>query len=42
MLNLFAGSILLTVTCLCGLVAFGTYYDCDLLGSGKITRTEQV
>ena len=36
------GILLLTVTCLTGIVAYGRYYDCDLLGSKKISKGEQV
>ncbi len=32
----------LTLTCLCGLLAFAFYYDCDLLSAKKITRSEQI
>jgi hypothetical protein len=42
MINLVGGVLFLTLTCLTGLVAYGKYADCDLLGSGKITRSEQV
>ena len=42
MINLVGGILLLTVTCLSGLVAYGRYYDCDLLGSKKIDKGEQV
>jgi hypothetical protein len=42
MINLVGGVLLLTLTCMTGLVAYGKYYECDLLGSGQITRSEQV
>lgn len=42
MINLVGGLLLLTITCLAGLVAYGIYYDCDLLETGKITKSEQV
>lgn len=42
MINLVGGILLLTVTCLCGLVAYSRYYECDLLGSGRVKKSEQV
>ncbi len=32
----------LTVICLCGLLAFAKYYDCDILKNGTVQRMEQV
>ncbi|CAF0981987.1 unnamed protein product [Brachionus calyciflorus] len=42
MINLVGGALLLTLTCMSGLVAYAKYYDCDLLGSKKIARGEQL
>lgn len=42
MINLVGGIFLLTLTCLAGLVAYGKYYDCDLLGNNEIQKGEQV
>lgn len=42
MINLIGGILLLTVTCLCGLVAFAKYHECDILSTKKISRGEQV
>ena len=42
MINLVGGAFLLTLTCFCGLVAYGKYYECDILGFGIINRGEQV
>lgn len=42
MINLVGGILLLTFTCLTGLVAFAKYHSCDLLSSKKISRGEQV
>lgn len=42
MVNLIGGVLLLTLTCLTGIVAYGKYYDCDLIGSKKIAKGEQV
>lgn len=42
MINLVGGILLLTITCICGLVAYGKYADCDLIGSKKIDKGEQV
>jgi hypothetical protein len=42
MINLIGGILILTLTCLCGLVAYGHYYDCDLLTTKKINRGEQL
>ena len=42
MINLVGGMVLLTLTCLSGLVAYAKYYDCDVLSSNQISRSEQV
>ena len=42
MINLFGGMVLLTLTCLCGLVAYAKYYDCDVISNNQIQRSEQV
>lgn len=42
MISLAGMCTVLTVVCLCGLLAFAKYYDCDILQSGKVDRAEQV
>lgn len=42
MINLVGGVCLLTLTCLCGLVAYARYYKCDVLGNKDIQKGEQV
>jgi Na+/proline symporter len=39
---MFGAFLLLTLTCLSGLVAFAVYYDCDLLYTNKVQNGEQI
>ena len=42
MINLIGSVLLLILTCFCGLVAYGKYYECDILGAGIINKGEKV
>ena len=41
-INLIGTFLILTITCIAGLVAYAIYYDCDLLTSNKIDKGEQI
>lgn len=41
-INLIGTFLILTITCICGLIAYAVYYDCDLLVSKKINKGEQI
>ena len=34
--------IIFTLTCLCGILSYAKYYDCDLISSGKVAKSEQI
>ena len=34
--------IIISLTCLCGIVAFANYHDCDLLTTNRVEKSEQI
>ncbi|RNA40535.1 sodium-coupled monocarboxylate transporter 1-like [Brachionus plicatilis] len=41
-INLVGTFLILTITCISGLIAYAIYFECDLLTSGKIKKGEQI
>ena len=42
MVNMVGSMILGTINCIVGVIAYAKYYECDLLASKKVEKSEQV
>jgi sodium-coupled monocarboxylate transporter 8/12 len=41
-INLVGTYLILTITCLAGIIAYGVYYQCDVIASNRIVKGEEL